>query len=611
MCGIIGILGQRAGVAERILDRLTALEYRGYDSAGVAVLSDSGIERRRASGKLINLKNTLADDPLGGTTGIGHTRWATHGAPTVTNAHPHTGHGVAIVHNGIIENHAELHERLVGGGVQFESETDTEVIAHLISHYLNSDEKSPLEATAAAVRELKGAYAIVVLFEAYPDQLTAARMGSPLVVGHKAGEAFVGSDAYALATLTNRVRYLEDGDVALLSGEDIQVLDAGGKPAARPIKIANVVTDATDKGQYRHFMLKEIFEQPEVIGHTLSQFLDASTKKFDDRIADLALENADRLIMSACGTAFYAASIARYWFEAWAHLSVDIDIASEFRYRDYPYTDNGAALFISQSGETADTIAALVNAKAQRQRIAAIVNMPESTIAREADHVFYTAAGVEVGVASTKAFVSQLMVLACIAAVAGERRGVLGKEGPALDQITQEMLKLPRKLASALLLAPQIEKIASELSKARDVLYIGRGVSFPLAMEGALKLKEISYIHAEGYAAGELKHGPIALIDEKTPTVAIAPTDKHFEKTLSNVQEVTARGGRTILFTDEAGAKAGGGIASEIVIVPDCDPLLSPIVYAAPVQLLAYYTALAKGTDVDQPRNLAKSVTVE
>ncbi len=608
MCGIIGIIGKQ-NVSGPILEGLTRLEYRGYDSAGIATLVDGEITRRRAVGKLSALREVLADEPLAGTIGIGHTRWATHGAPTVTNAHPHLSEHVAVVHNGIIENFADLREELSGAGHHFETETDTETIAALINFYLKSD-ISPTEAFMTAVERLEGAFAIAVLIKSCPDKVFAARKGSPLAIGRGDGEMFLGSDAYALAPFTNRVTYLLDGDRAIITGDRFVISDSDGKPVQRPEQISDASAALVDKGGHRHFMAKEIHEQSEVVGHTLSAYVDP-VKRAAKLPEGLDFSSVSRVTISACGTAYYAGLIAKYWFEEWAGLPVEIDIASELRYRHVPYPEEGVALFVSQSGETADTLAALRDAKEKGQTIVAVVNVPESTIAREADILCPTHAGPEIGVASTKAFTCQLAALAGIAIAAGVQRGRLTRE--AEMALTEALLEVPRLMTEAIKVSNDVETLTHELAKARDVLYLGRGVSFPLAMEGALKLKEISYIHAEGYAAGELKHGPIALIDENVPVIVVAPDDALFEKTISNMHEVMARGGKCLLISSEKGieeARRGGDLWGAIK-VPASEPLLAPLVYAIPIQLLAYYTAVAKGTDVDQPRNLAKSVTVE
>ena len=608
MCGIIGILG-KSDVAPLIVEGLKRLEYRGYDSAGVATIRDGVLDRRRASGRLAALTEKLGADPLPGSTGIGHTRWATHGAPTDANAHPHATEKVALVHNGIIENFAELRDELKEKGFAFASQTDSEVAAQLITYYLRNEKLAPKDAVKRALGRMRGAFAFAIIFSGEDDLLIAARRGSPLAIGRGEGEMFVGSDAYALAPFTNRVTYLEEGDYAILTRAAFDVYDEHGRRANRAETISSASENMVDKDGHRHFMAKEIHEQPEVIAHTLSRYIDAATGEIRLPAGSFDFAALDRLTISACGTAYYAGLISKYWFEAWARLPVEIDIASELRYRDVPYQKNGGALFVSQSGETADTLAALRDARAHDQKIAAVVNVPESSIAREADVIFPMAAGPEIGVASTKAFTCQLAALAAIAIAAGRQRGVLS-EAESRDLVTA-LLQTPRLVGEALKQAPKIEETAREIAKARDTLYVGRGVSFPLAMEGALKLKEISYIHAEGYAAGELKHGPIALIDRDMPVVVIAPPDRHYEKTISNMHEVMARDGLALLISDAKGiAHAGPGLWGSIE-VPQTHPLLSPIVYAAPIQLLAYYTATTKGTDVDQPRNLAKSVTVE
>ena len=608
MCGIIGIVGTSA-VSERIVEGLRRLEYRGYDSAGVATVENGRLDRRRAEGKLAALEAELATAPLPGQIGIGHTRWATHGAPVTRNAHPHFSDNVAVVHNGIIENFRELREELEAAGFEFVSQTDTETVAHLVRHELASG-KEPIAAARAAVDRLRGAFALAVMFAGDEDLIVAARNGPPLAIGHGEDEMYLGSDAVALAPLTNRVAYLEDGDFAVLRRGSVIVRDADGHEIERPVSISSGAAMLVDKGNYRHFMNKEIHEQPEVVGHTLAHYVDMTKGRMrigDDLSFDFA--GLQRLTIVACGTSYYAASVAKYWFERYAKLPVDVDIASEFRYRNPPMSGNGLALFISQSGETADTLACLNHCRAGGQHIGAIVNVRESTMAREADDVFPTLAGPEIGVASTKAFTCQLATLASLAIAAGAARGHLSDEEER--ELVNALTEAPRHLTEALQLDEQFERVAKDLSHARDVLYLGRDTSFPLAMEGALKLKEISYIHAEGYAAGELKHGPIALIDESMPVVVIAPHDAIFEKTVSNMEEVAARGGRIILVTDEAGAKAIGLEGIEILVMPDVPAIAAPIVYSVPVQLLAYHTAVHMGTDVDQPRNLAKSVTVE
>ncbi|MFD1332113.1 glutamine--fructose-6-phosphate transaminase (isomerizing) [Methylopila musalis] len=607
MCGIVGILG-KGPVAAQLVDSLKRLEYRGYDSAGVATLDGGRIVRRRAEGKLRNLEASLEATPLGGAIGIGHTRWATHGAPTEANAHPHATDRVAVVHNGIIENFRELRGELEAGGAVFQSQTDTEVVAHLVSRALEAG-ASPRDAISQALSRLKGAFALAFIFAGEDDLIIGARRGSPLAIGHGEGENFLGSDAIALAPFTDAVTYLEDGDWVALTREGVEIFDESGAPAPRAAVRAAAAAIIVDKGNHRHFMAKEIAEQPEVVGHTLARFIDmaAGRIRLPDG-ADVDFSKLDRLAISACGTAYYAGLVARYWFEKFARLPVDIDIASEFRYREPPLSSGGLALVISQSGETADTLATLRHCRAQGMRIGAVVNVPTSTIAREADVVFPTVAGVEVGVASTKAFTCQLSVLAALAVKAGRDRGVLSEDDEA--KLVSALVELPRLMAEALRLEPEIERLATTFAKAQDVLYLGRGTSFPIALEGALKLKEISYIHAEGYAAGELKHGPIALVDENVPVVVLAPYDPLFEKTASNMQEVAARGGKIVLVTDGEGPEHAGS-AFAVLTLPKAYAFVSPMLYAIPVQLLAYHTAVFMGTDVDQPRNLAKSVTVE
>jgi len=608
MCGIVGILGSEP-VAPLLLDALKRLEYRGYDSAGIATLEDAVLTRRRAPGKLINLEEKLDRSPLAGISGIGHTRWATHGAPTETNAHPHATDRVAVVHNGIIENFRELRDKLEDAGVRFKTETDTEVIAHLVTARLDQDE-SPIEAVRAALGELQGAFALAILFNGETDLMIAARRGSPLAIGHGDGETYLGSDAIALSPFTNQITYLEDGDWAVLTRSDITIYDETGEQVNRPVQHSVASALMVDKGNHRHFMAKEIHEQPEVIGHTIAHYLDlvnGTVRAPEDLPFDF--KDLSRVSIAACGTAYLAGLTAKYWFERYARLPVDIDIASEFRYREMPVEPGGLSIFISQSGETADTLASLSYCRDAGQHIASIVNVQESTIARASDVVFPTLAGPEIGVASTKAFTCQLAVLASLAIAAGRARGHLDEE--AESDLAKALLDVPKLAVQALRLEVQIEALAKRLAHAKDVLYLGRGTNYPLAMEGALKLKEISYIHAEGYAAGELKHGPIALIDEDMPVIVIAPYDHIFEKTVSNMQEVAARGGKIILMTDERGAEAAAIDTLDTLVLPELHPFIAPMVYAIPVQLLAYHTAVFMGTDVDQPRNLAKSVTVE
>jgi glutamine---fructose-6-phosphate transaminase (isomerizing) len=606
MCGIVGILG-KGPVAEQLVDALKRLEYRGYDSAGVATVHNGQLGRRRAEGKLRNLEELLKRDPLPGDTGIGHTRWATHGKPVEANAHPHMTDLVSVVHNGIIENFRELKHELAGRGAVFTSETDTEVIAHLITHELAAG-NDPVRATFNALRRLQGAFALAMIFRGYNDLMIVARQGSPLAIGYGNGEMFVGSDAIALAPFTDAIAYLEDGDWAVLTRKGIAIRDRSGRPVERAVTRSLATALMVDKGNHRHFMAKEIHEQPEVIGHTLAAYVDLATNRVDMPALPVDFAKLNRISLSACGTAFYACLVAKYWFERWARLPVDVDIASEFRYRETALDPGGAALFVSQSGETADTLATLRYCRGQGQHILSVVNVRESSIARESDAVLPTLAGPEIGVASTKAFTCQLAVLACLAIAAGKARGVID---PALEaELVQALGEVPRHMATVLHDESPYEALALQLSKARDVLYLGRGTSYPIALEGALKLKEISYIHAEGYAAGELKHGPIALIDENMPVIVIAPRDDLYDKTVSNMQEVAARGGKIVLVSDAEPSSTGCAIAT-CLHVPQVHRFVTPLVYALPVQLIAYHTAVFMGTDVDQPRNLAKSVTVE
>ncbi|WP_153769125.1 glutamine--fructose-6-phosphate transaminase (isomerizing) [Labrenzia sp. CE80] len=608
MCGIVGILGS-TDVAPRLVDALKRLEYRGYDSAGVATLEEGHLVRRRAEGKLRNLEATLEKTPVGGTSGIGHTRWATHGSPSVANAHPHMAGKVAVVHNGIIENYLELREEIKDGGADILTETDTEVVAHLVNAELAKG-LSPQDAAAKVLPRLKGAFALAFLFDGDNDLLIGARKGSPLAIGHGDGEMYLGSDAIALSPFTDRITYLEEGDWAVLDRSGARVFDANNNEVSRQESRSSVTAALMDKGNYRHFMAKEIHEQPEVIGHTLSRYIDLGARKVDvPGAAAIDFTNLNRIVISACGTAYYAGLVAKYWFEKYARLPVEIDVASEFRYRETPIGKNEFALFISQSGETADTLASLRYCKENGAKIGAVVNVPESTIARESDVVFQTIAGPEIGVASTKAFTCQLAVLAALAIHAGRSRGFVN-EGQETE-LVEALGAIPGLAVQALKSEIKIETLSQPLSRVSDALYLGRGTNFPLAMEGALKLKELSYIHAEGYAAGELKHGPIALIDENMPVFVIAPHDGIYEKTVSNMQEVAARGGRIILITDERGAVESGDVAQDVVIMPDVHEIVAPIIYALPVQMISYHTAVFMGTDVDQPRNLAKSVTVE
>jgi len=608
MCGIVGILG-RGPVAASLIDALKRLEYRGYDSAGVATLEGGQLVRRRAEGKLRNLEARLAREPLTGIIGIGHTRWATHGRPTEGNAHPHATEHLAVVHNGIIENFRELREELEKTGATFGSETDTEVVAHLVTREMKNG-RSPADAVAAALPRLRGAFALAFLFAGENDLLIGARKGSPLAIGYGDCEMYLGSDAIALAPFTDAISYLEDGDSAVLTRRSVEVHDARGGKVERAVLRSSASAFLVDKGNYRHFMAKEIHEQPEVVGHTLAHYIDMAAERVRLPV-DLPFHfrALERVAMSACGTAYYAGLVAKYWFERLARLPVEIDVASEFRYREVPMTAGGLAIFVSQSGETADTLATLRYAKEHKQHVLAVVNVPTSTIARESHVVMPTLAGPEIGVASTKAFTCQLAVLACLALAAGRARGVLSEEEER--EMVRALIETPRLMAEALALEPQVEQFARDLAKSRNVLYLGRGTSFPLALEGALKLKEISYIHAEGYAAGELKHGPIALIDENMPVIMIAPHDRVFEKSLSNMQEVAARQGKIILVTDPQGAHDVHMDLLSKLTLPAMPATVTPLVYAIPVQLIAYHTAVVMGTDVDQPRNLAKSVTVE
>jgi glucosamine--fructose-6-phosphate aminotransferase (isomerizing) len=609
MCGIVGILGARPA-APLILEALSRLEYRGYDSAGIATLHGGGIDRRRAEGKLGNLAAVLERRPLGGTTGIGHTRWATHGAPTESNAHPHGTARVSVVHNGIIENHVALRAELEEAGQEFTTETDTECVAQLLDLYLQRG-MAPEQAAAAALKRLEGAYALALIFAGFPDLMIGARHGAPLAVGFGDDEMFLGSDALALAPLTRRIAYLEDGDWTAISRAGARFMDRSGRIVTRAIRETQLTGAAIGRGNYRHFMEKELHEHPVVIGDVLSRMIDPTSRTV--RLPDLPFDlmEVPRVTITACGSAYYAGLVGRVWLEAIARLPTDADVASEFRYRAPPLPPEGLGLLVSQSGETADTLAALRYMQDEGQHVLSIVNVPESSMARESDAVLETLAGPEIGVASTKAFTAQLTVLAAFALAAGRRRGTLDPAREAV--LTQALMAVPGHAAEVLEGAPAaaIGRIAERIAEARDVLYLGRGACYPIALEGALKLKEITYIHAEGYAAGEMKHGPIALIDRHVPVVAIAPSGPLFEKTASNLQEAAARGGQVIVFSDAAGAARLQGIATETVVLPNCDPFVAPILYAVAVQLLAYRVALLKGTDVDQPRNLAKSVTVE
>ena len=606
MCGIVGILGSKP-VATDLVDALRRLEYRGYDSAGVATVENGHLERRRTEGKLRNLETRLLTEPLSGRTGIGHTRWATHGRPTERNAHPHMNAKVSVVHNGIIENFRELKAELTAKGHSFETDTDTEAVVHLVTDELQSG-LGPVDAVRAALGKLRGAFALGIIFAGEDDLMIAARQGSPLAIGHGRGEMYLGSDAIALAPFTDAITYLEEGDWAVMRRSGVEVFDRAGARVTRPLVKSVASSLLVDKGNHRHFMAKEIHEQPDVISHTLSNYLDMANARvaFPDLGVDLT--KISRVTISACGTAYYAGLVGKYWIERYARLPVEIDVASELRYREAPLPDGGLALFVSQSGETADTLATLRYARANGQRVASIVNVRTSTIARESDAVLPTLAGPEIGVASTKAFTCQLAALACLAIALGKARGAISDAHE--QELVTALVEVPRLISSMLHDEQPFVDLAQTLSKARDVLYLGRGSSYPLALEGALKLKEISYIHAEGYAAGELKHGPIALIDENVPVIVVAPEDDLLEKTVSNVQEVAARGGQIILISNANPEKIGCPLMAHIR-PPTAHPLTNPLIYAVPVQLLAYHTAVFMGTDVDQPRNLAKSVTVE
>ncbi|MBT4490954.1 MAG: glutamine--fructose-6-phosphate transaminase (isomerizing) [Rhodospirillaceae bacterium] len=610
MCGIIGILGNQedGNVATRVVEGLKRLEYRGYDSAGIATLVNGHIDRRRAEGKLINLSNRLDEEPLAGDVGIGHTRWATHGVPNEVNAHPHATSNVALVHNGIIENFKELKAELQDRGANFASETDTEVVVHLISQYLK-DGLDPVAAAEKTLKRLEGAFALAVIFSGEHDLMVGARRGSPLVVGYGDGEMFLGSDAIALAPWTNRICYLDEGDWVVVRRDGAEIHEASGKVVQREIKLTASSLSDISKGNYRHFMLKEIYEQPTVIGDTIHSFFNPEERSI--QLPQLPFDFADvpKLTILACGTASYAGMVAKYWFESLTRIPVELDVASEFRYRDAPLPEGGVAIFLSQSGETMDTLEALRLCKRQGQHILSIINVPDSSIARESDVVLQTLAGPEIGVASTKAFTTQLVVLACLAITAAKQRGKLDARTEAI--LSQAITEVPSRCVEVLHHDERIQDLAQDIFKARDALYLGRGTGYPIAMEGALKLKEISYIHAEGYPAGEMKHGPIALIDEQVPVIVVAPNDQWFDKVASNMAEVAARGGKVVLISDAEGVAKTGDTAWATVTLPDVHPFVAPILYSIPVQLLAYHIAVLKGTDVDQPRNLAKSVTVE
>jgi len=607
MCGIVGVLGEHQA-APVLVEALKRLEYRGYDSAGIATVENGVLERRRSVGKLVNLSDELVQNPLKGRSGIGHTRWATHGAPIQANAHPHRSGPVCVVHNGIIENYRELRAQLEGQGYAFITETDTETIA-VLTHKFIDEGNGPVEAAMAAIAQLKGAFALAFLFEGEEDLIVAARLGSPLAIGHGDGEMFVGSDALALAPMTNTITYLDEGDRAVLTRTCVEIFDATGNPASRAVEEVQASAASVDKGGYRHFMSKEINEQPKVLADTLGFYLpDGETITLPEPGLDFT--QFDRVVMVACGTAYYACFVAKYWFEQISGLPVDVDVASEFRYREPPIGPRTLAILVSQSGETADTLAAQRYLKGKAAAVVAAVNVTHSSIARESDLVLPLMAGVEIGVASTKAFTCMLTVLAALALKAGFERGEI--DGGALRASLEALRSVPGAISHALTLTEAVDgDISAELAEATDVLYLGRGAMYPLALEGALKLKEISYIHAEGYASGELKHGPIALVDPHTPVIVFAPHDKLFDKTMSNMQEVLARGGKVLLVTDHHGIEKAGDAVWKTIRMPDIDPLVAPIIYSVPAQLIAYGIAVARGTDVDQPRNLAKSVTVE
>ncbi|EJB07170.1 glucosamine--fructose-6-phosphate aminotransferase, isomerizing [Rhizobium leguminosarum bv. trifolii WSM597] len=608
MCGIVGIVGRRS-VSQRLLEALKRLEYRGYDSAGLATISEGTLVRCRAQGKLVNLEMRMREQPLNGIIGIGHTRWATHGAATERNAHPHMVDGIAVVHNGIIENFAELKTALEETGANFETDTDSEVVAHLLAKYRREGMNSR-EAMYEMLKRLRGAFCLAILFQDDPSTIMAARNGPPLAIGRGDGEMFIGSDPITLAPFTNEVTYLIDGDWAIVGNTDVSIFDARGNAVTRPRCTSTASADRVTKGHYSHFMEKEIHEQPDVIGRALARYVDSSSDGVAPLSTGIDFAKVASLMISACGTAYLAGLVGKYWFERYARLPVEIDVASEFRYREIPLSPHAAALFISQSGETADTLASLRYCKGHGLKVGAVVNTSESTIAREADTIFPILAGPEIGVASTKAFTCQLTVLAALALAAGKARGTLTAD--LERQLVKRLIDMPSIVREVLQnIQSQIQLLSRELSESPHVLFIGRGTSFPLAMEGALKLKEISYIHAEGYAAGELKHGPIALVDKNVPVIIIAPYDQVFEKTVSNMQEVAARGGQIILITDERGAASSKLETMHTIVLPHVDEIVAPIIFALPLQLIAYHVAVFKGTDIDQPRNLAKSVTVE
>jgi glucosamine--fructose-6-phosphate aminotransferase (isomerizing) len=607
MCGIVGVIGN-LNAAPLLLDGLRRLEYRGYDSAGIATLVNGDIHRRRAEGKLVNLAHALEQNPLAGTTGIGHTRWATHGAPTETNAHPHGTTRVAVVHNGIIENHVALRAELEAAGQNFSTETDTETVAQLLDLLLARGHR-PEQAAAQTFAKLEGAYALAIIFAGHPELIIAARNGAPLAIGYGGAEMFLGSDALALAPLTQKIAYLEDGDWVILSRHGAAFFDRDDQPVTRETKLTKLTGAAIGKGNFRHFMEKEMHEHPVVIGDVLHRMIDAGTRMPVLPDLPFSLTEISRITISACGSGFYAGLTGRFWLESLARIPTDADVASEFRYREPPMQAGGLGLLLSQSGETADTLAALRYMKTHGQKILSIVNVPESSIARASDLILDTIAGPEISVASTKAFTAQLTVLAALTLAFARARKTL--PDTQIAKLTDALLQIPAKAAEILENDDAIKSLAARIAEARDVLYLGRGACFPIALEGALKLKEISYIHAEGYAAGEMKHGPIALIDKSVPVIAICPSGALFEKTASNLQEAAARGGQIIVFSDRAGATKLQNIAAETIIIPDTNEFAAPILYAIPVQMLAYHVAILKGTDVDQPRNLAKSVTVE
>jgi len=607
MCGIVGVLGQHQA-APILVEALKRLEYRGYDSAGIATINNGKLERRRAVGKLVNLSDLLVHEPLAGKSGIGHTRWATHGVPSTKNAHPHQAGSVAVVHNGIVENFKELREELAQLGIPYKTDTDTETVALLAQYHLSQGD-SPRVAAQKTVVRLEGAFALAFLFHGEEDLMIAARKGSPLAIGHGDGEMYVGSDAIALAPLTDRITYLDEGDFAVLTRKTVEITDKNGALANRETRTIAIDSARVDKAGYKHFMAKEIAEQPSVLKNTLQNYIIADGTNIELPANDIDLASIERLTMVACGTAFYAALTAKYWFEKIARVPVEVDVASEFRYREPPVAPGTSALFVSQSGETADTLAALRYMTSQNATIISVVNVPESSIARESDLVLPLHAGVEIGVASTKAFTAQLTVLALLAIKVAYAKGVISEA--QYREYISDINRIPGLVSQALGIDTAVQKVARKLATAQDVIFLGRGAMYPIAMEGALKLKEISYIHAEGYPSGELKHGPIALIDKKIPVVVLAPMDSLFEKSVSNMQEVMARSGKVLLLSCQNGLNAASDGTWSTLTMPATPELIAPILYAIPAQLLAYHTAVAKGTDADQPRNLAKSVTVE